>query len=143
MTDKSEGPFKHQWRSGVRASATDSRGAGGAAAAAGGFHYNADTGQLHHGGAARINDNVYAGRDGHVYRYDGDQWQPVTRPTCSVTQPAQAHALDRDRQAREQGWRRTEPQWSHPTRTPTMNRSMGGFRSGLGGRPMRGGFRGR
>jgi hypothetical protein len=50
------------------------------AAAIGGFHYNADTGDLHRGGVASVNDNVYASRDGEVYRYRNGEWSKVDLP---------------------------------------------------------------
>lgn len=125
---------------------------------AGGFHYNADTGDLHHGGAVQVNDNVYAGHDGNVYRYQDGQWQQVTRPDRTTNPGGATRQLDRDRVARERGQQRVDghfPQQARPATRPMpvhapVNRPMhvpsrptGGFRPGLGGgRPMRrGGFR--
>jgi len=118
---------------------------------AGGFHYNADTGEMHSGGAVKINDNVYAGRDGNVYRYgENGQWETVTRPEQKnrsnrpSTLPSYTQDLNRDRAARERADRRMNSGYSVPAQRPSMNRPhpSGGFRSGFGGRsPAGGGFR--
>jgi len=83
----------------------------------GGFAYNTNTGT----GVAAGRNNVYAGKDGNVYRYDrqsgnwsqntGKGWQSTTRPQSNLQQQQQARNL---------GQQRTE----------NFNRSMGGTRSG-------------
>lgn len=126
--------------------AFNSEGAGGDARGAGGFHYNADTGTLHHGGVVDVNDNVYAGHDGNVYHYQDGQWSPVNRPAGgSAREGGFDHGdLDRDRMARERGDQRISPRMSEPQRPAGgFQRPVGGFRPGLGARPMGGGFRGR
>ncbi len=129
--------------------AFDSQGANGEARGAGGFHYNADTGTLHHGGVVDVNDNVYAGHDGHVYHYDNGQWNQVTRPGQGGQGGFDRGELDRDRMARERGDARISGQAAHDVQRPAggfqrpaggMQRPVGGFRPGLGARPM-GGFR--
>ena len=82
---------------------------GGDARGAGGFHYNADTGTLNRGGVVQVNDNVYAGRDGNVYKHDENGWTQVHRPDRSRNLSGQTRqnvdpaALDGDRFARERG----------------------------------------
>ena len=72
--------------SGGAAGATYNAATGQTTAAAGGFAYNTRTGN----GVTVGNNNVYAGKDGNVYRYNqttgaqqhtGGGWQAVNRPT--------------------------------------------------------------
>ena len=96
---------------------------GEGAAGRGGFAYNTNTGA----GIAAGNNNVYAGKDGNVYRYDrqsgnwsqnsGSGWQNVDRPQPSLQQ---------QQQARSQGQQRTQ------NFSGAMSR--GGFRGGGGRR---------
>ncbi|MBV8828789.1 MAG: TonB-dependent receptor [Acidobacteriaceae bacterium] len=77
---------------------------GEGAAGRGGFAYNTNTGA----GIAGGKDNIYAGKDGTVYRYNrqsgnwssntGNGWQPATKPDTS---------LQRQQQMRTQGTQRT------------------------------------
>jgi hypothetical protein len=128
--------------------AINSEGPRGDVKGVGGFHYNADTGTLHRGGVVNVNDNVYAGRDGNVYKYDDGQWSQVTRPDGTRdagrnTPQTVPENLYRDRAARERGNERMsgrQPSQFNSSRGG-MSRPVGGFRSGLGGRG--GGFRGR
>jgi hypothetical protein len=92
---------------------------GNSGAAAGGTHYNPRTGQTNTFGAARVNDNVYAGRDGNVYRNTGGGWQKYDSGSWNSVNANRS--MYGDRQARTSGW----------------SRPSGGFR-GFGG-----GFRGR
>ncbi len=123
-------------------------------AGAGGFHYNADSGSLQGGGAVKVNDDIYAGHDGNVYRHDENGWEQVTRPDGGTRAPVQTRDLDRDRIARERGQQRINGDFARPAPRPAQrpaprpaarpmgpSRPMGGFRGGLGGRPMGGGFR--
>ena len=92
---------------------------GQGAAGRGGFAYNTNTG----GGVAVGGNNVYAGKDGTVYRYDrqngnwsqnsGSGWQSTNKP-----QPS----LDRQQQARSSGQQRTQ--------NFSSSMSRGGFRGG-------------
>ncbi|GAB3335808.1 hypothetical protein [Marilutibacter aestuarii] len=120
-------------------------------AGAGGFHYNADSGSFDHGGAIKVNDSIYAGRDGNVYRHGENGWEQVTRPGGSAHTPSPPQGLDRDRVARERGQQRINggfapaqpvqrPASGPATRPMGPSRPMGGFRGGLGGRPRGGGF---
>lgn len=91
----------------------------------GGFVYNTNT----NAGIAAGKNNVYAGKDGTVYRYNRDSgswssnsgsgWQPVDKP---------APSLQNQQQMRSKGAQR--------------NQNFSSMRSYSGGR-MRGGFRGR
>jgi len=88
----------------------------------GGFAYNTNTGA----GVAAGNNNVYAGKDGTVYRYDrqdgqwsqnsGSGWQPSNKP-----QPT----LERQQQARTTGQQRAQS---------FSGMRAGGFRGGGGRR---------
>lgn len=132
---------------GAGAGAFDTHGpSGGEAKGAGGFHYNADTGTLHHGGVVDINDSIYAGHDGHVYHYDNGDWSKVTRPDASRNLSGETRkGLDSDRFARERGNERISAR--QPTRVDIPRsgggqaRPVGGFRPGLGGGARGGGFR--
>ncbi|HEX8894505.1 MAG TPA: hypothetical protein VF783_14335 [Terriglobales bacterium] len=94
----------------------------------GGFVYNTNT----NAGIAAGKNNVYAGKDGTVYRYNRDSgnwssnsgggWQPVEKP-----QPT----LQNQQQMRNQGAQRTQ----------NFNRSYGGAGMGGGGMRMGGGRR--
>lgn len=126
------------------AGAFDTQGAHGEAKGAGGFHYNADTGTLHHSGVVDVNDNIYAGHDGHVYHYDDGGWNKVTRPDTSNNISGQTRKLpdnlDRDRFARERGNQRIsggQPSHDLP-RGGDATRPVGGFRPALD-RGVRGG----
>lgn len=83
--------------------------------------YNTNTGR----GVAVGNDNVYAGKDGSVYRYNrqngnwsqntGNGWQSSSRPQASMQNQQQARSVGQQR-------------------TQNFNRSMGGARMGGGRR---------
>jgi hypothetical protein len=87
----------------------------------GGFAYNTNTG----GGVAATNNNVYAGKDGTVYRYDkqngnwsknsGTGWQSTNRPQPNLQAQQQARAVGQQRAQNFSG-------------------SMGGMRGGGGRR---------
>jgi hypothetical protein len=96
---------------------------GQGAAGRGGFAYNTNTGA----GMAAGDNNIYAGKDGNVYRYDrqsgnwsqnsGNGWQSVDK-----AQPS----LQKQQQARSEGQQRTQ------NFSGTMSRGSfgGGFRGG-------------
>jgi len=94
---------------------------GQGAAGRGAFAYNTNTGA----GVAAGNNNIYAGKDGNVYRYDrqsgnwsqnnGTGWQSTSRPQASMQQ---------QQQARSTGQQRTQ----------NFSRSMGGGGMRGGGR---------
>lgn len=76
---------------------------GQGAAGRGGFAYNTNTGA----GVAANGNNVYAGKDGSVYRYDrqtgnwsqntGSGWQSTNRPQPSMQQQQQARSVGQQR----------------------------------------------
>ena len=129
---------------------------------AGGFHYNADSGTLSHGGVVNINDNVYAGHDGNVYKHEDGGWTKVDVPDRpqggQARQGFDTGNLDRDRHARERGNERLSGGASYGGAVQNRaggnfdrggsgfqhgggahrpaggyNRPVGGFRPGLGG----------
>ena len=93
----------------------------------GGFAYNTNTGA----GVAAGKNNVYAGKDGTVYRYNRDSggwssnsgsgWQSTTKPDAN---------LQRQQQMRTQGAQRSQ----NFNSTRSYGGSMGGARMGGGGR---------
>ncbi len=140
------------------ARAFDSDGNRVDARGAGGFHYNADTGTLHKGGVVEVNDNVYAGRDGNVYRHDDGGWTKVDRPAeggadgsrnLSGATRGTPPGLDNDRFARERGNERIQGgNFNRPTNRVQRpaggySRPAGGYSRPAGGfRPSMGGMRG-
>jgi hypothetical protein len=92
----------------------------------GGFAYNTNT----NSGVAAGKNNVYAGKDGTVYRYNrqsgdwssnsGNGWQSTTKPDAN---------LQRQQQARTQGTQRTQ----NFNSTRSYGGGMGGARRGGGG----------
>lgn len=92
----------------------------------GAFAYNTNT----NAGIAAGKNNVYAGKDGTVYRYNrntgdwssnsGSGWQSTTKPDAN---------LQRQQQMRNQGAQRTQ----------TFNSTRGSYGSRMGGGGMRGG----
>jgi len=87
----------------------------------GGFAYNTNTGA----GVAAGSNNIYAGKDGNVYRYDrqngnwsqnsGSGWKSTSQPQANLQQQQQARA-------------------SGQQRSQNFSRSMGGGARGGGGR---------
>lgn len=126
-------------------------GPGGNAAGAGYVHYDRDTGDISKGGVVDVNGNVFAGKDGNVYRYNDGSWNKVERPDAKgggrtqgpVDTDRQRVDLDHDRTARDRGFERDSMAgrgFDRPgTQRPVFDR--GSYGSGFGGRM--GGFRGR
>ncbi|MBA3940014.1 MAG: hypothetical protein C0520_02260 [Sphingopyxis sp.] len=127
-------------------------GSGGNAAGVGGVYYDRDSGSVNAGGAVKVGDDVYAGKNGEVYQKTDSGWEQVERSNAqrqngqrpsgisSTTGPA-----DRQQAARNRG---TVP----PTSRQRPNRgsldrglsgSVGGSRSAAGGAklPRGGGLR--
>ncbi len=131
-----------------------------------GFVYNPATGQGttfggksgDHGSVARVGDDVYAGRDGNVYRNTGDGWQqhgdggwqPVNSGAGAgagaASRPEVQQQLDQARQARTDGFQRSEQLQRSDFQ---MNHDLGGGGARFGGGGFGGGgfhgggFRGR
>lgn len=117
------------------AGAFDSEGRAIDARGAGGFHYNADTGTFHKGGVVEVNDNVYAGRDGNVYKHDENGWSQVDRPDrpqnlSGATRENLPPGLENDRFARERGNERVDGGFN---RSMNTNRPAGGYNRPAGG----------
>jgi hypothetical protein len=76
---------------------------GEGAAGRGGFAYNTNTGA----GVAAGSNNVYAGKDGEVYRYNrqtgnwsqnsGDGWKPTSKSSANLQQQQQARSVGQQR----------------------------------------------
>ena len=79
-----------------------------------------------------IGDNVYAGRDGNVYKKTDNGWQSVAGSGANRTRPANNNAqlqnLNRESAARNLGNQRTH-NFNHSSQR--MNRSFGGGGGGL------------
>ncbi|GKX54299.1 hypothetical protein SOASR030_04110 [Leminorella grimontii] len=92
------------------AGAFNSRGPGGDAHGSGYVHYNADTGEVTHGGVVHTDGGIYAGKDGNVYRYNRDNgWQQMQSDGQfkSVTPPS-GSGIHQDQLARSRGDQRTQ-----------------------------------
>jgi hypothetical protein len=80
-------------------------GEGGDAKGVGYAHVNRSTGEVTRGGAVDINGNVYAGRDGNVYRNSGEGWQKLGADNrFARSQPAAG--LDRESLGQARGFER-------------------------------------
>jgi hypothetical protein len=129
-------------------------GSQGSARGAGGFHYNADTGALSHGGVANVNGNLYAGHDGNVYSHGDGGWSQVGGSGRSGDFSDQRSGLDNDRFADQLGNDRMSGRFGGGFGGGSFEgggrfgggfgggfgRGVGGFRGGMGGGF--GGFRG-
>lgn len=124
------------------AGAFNTQGAGGDARGAGYANYNRDTGQVNRGGVVDVDDHVYAGHDGNVYRYNpGEGWQKAggNGDFNHVAAPDSAET-EHDRMARDRG-----AQGQSINRSPAgqsfdrgnydnhFHGQMGGFRPSFGG----------
>jgi len=116
---------------------------GGQAAGAGYIHYDRDTGDISKGGVVDINGNIYAGKDGNVYKHGENGWEEAgTGGQFKKTDRADP-SLDRERVSRDRGFERDHTAGSGFERStasrPSFDRGAygGGFRGHMGG--MRGG----
>jgi hypothetical protein len=112
-------------------------GAGGNAAGAGYAHYNRATGRVNTGGAVDVNGNIYAGRDGNVYRHDENGWEKAGGNGQFQRTNQPAAGLDNERAARDRGFQRDFS--SAGMDRGSFNRGSFGGGGGMHG----GGFRGR
>jgi len=138
------------------AGAFNTTGPGGDAQGVGYAPTSGRTGETHRGGVADINGNIYAGRDGNVYRNTDSGWEKMGADSRFAGSPP-ATGLDGERIARERGSEREAAvnnfqrnggfspgggDYGSLTRFGSMGaRTSGGFRGGLGG-GLRGGGRG-
>jgi hypothetical protein len=124
----------------------DSTGRGGEAAGAGYVHYDRATGDISKGGVVDVNGNVYAGKDGHVYRHDDSGWQSMTGGSGSTRKDTYG-PLDNDRAGRDRGFERDtmsgrgfenpgaeRPSFDRGSYGGNFHGRMGGFRGGGGRR---------
>jgi len=134
------------------AGAFNSEGARGDVSGAGYVHYDKGSGEVSKGGVINYNDQIYAGKDGNVYKYEkGEGWSEVGGAEPKFNRASDlpsAGNLDNDRYARDRGGERDF------NRNPGMQAGgrdfdrgsyggnyrgqMGGYRSARGG----GGFGG-
>jgi hypothetical protein len=123
-------------------------------------HYDKATGDVSKGGVVNVNDQIYAGKDGNVYKYDkGEGWQQVGGGGNGNAEPKfnrasdlpSAGNLDSDRYARDRGGERDfnrNPgaggggrEFDRGSYGGNYRGQMGGFRSARGGGGFGGGGR--
>jgi hypothetical protein len=147
----------------------NSQGGKGDVKGAGFAHKDSGTGEVTTGGVIKAGDNVYAGKDGNIYKYTpGEGWQPVKSEGAqpkggdragagagsgeggrvSTSDSIRNAGVESDRMARDRGYDR-EAQRSNRSTSSSFERSnynqsyrgsMGGSRAG-GGRSFGGGGR--
>jgi len=115
------------------AGAFSTSGAAGNAQGAGYIRYDRATGDVNRGGVVDVNGNIYAGRDGNVYRHDADGWEKAGgNNQFARSQPAAG--LDTDRMARDHSFQRQSASGSGCNRGSFSGAGrMGGMRSFGGG----------
>ena len=116
---------------------------GGQAAGAGYIHYDRETGDISKGGVVDINGNIYAGKDGNVYKHGENGWEEAGAGGEFKKTDRADPSLDRERVSRDRGFERDHTAGSGFERStasrPSFDRGAygGGFRGHMGG--MRGG----
>ncbi|HEY2621900.1 MAG TPA: hypothetical protein VGI53_00515 [Dyella sp.] len=131
------------------AGAFNSQGAAGDARGAGYVRYDKATGEVSRGGVVDINDQVYAGKDGSVYRYDKEQgWQKVdSKGEFNRVNGPDSADTNRDRMARDRSADSTQPgqqrsqgqQFDRSNYNKQYQGKMGGSRPSRGGGSFGGG----
>jgi len=130
------------------AGAFNTTGSGGDAQGTGYARASDRTGEVHRGGALDINGNIYAGRDGNVYRNTESGWEKTGADSRFAGSPP-ATGLDGERIARQRGSEREAAvnnfqrnggfspgggDYGSLTRFGSMGaRAGGGFRGGMRG----------
>jgi hypothetical protein len=124
----------------VAGGAFNSAGAAGSAKGAGYIRYDNATGEVNHGGVANINGDVYAGRDGNVYRYNqSGGWEKAGANNRFTSTQANA-SLNRERATQNRGNYNSSSKNASGSRASSYSGYRGGgFRGGGGG--FRGGGR--
>lgn len=124
-------------------------GAAGDAAGAGYVRYDRETGDISKGGVVDINGDVYAGRDGNVYKRTEDGWESVGKDGRTERTNVPDRSLDAERAARDRGFERDRKSGAGFERSGASRGSFdrgsygGGFSGSMGGhRGSMGGFRG-
>ena len=86
------------------------------------------------GGVVNVNDNVYAGKDGNVYKHDENGWSQVDAPDSDRRTSAERRAsLDSERIARDRGNERITGGSYGGRSVPSMERPAGGYNRPAGG----------
>jgi hypothetical protein len=121
---------------------------GGSAAGAGYVHYDRASGDVSRGGVANINGDIYAGKDGNVYkRNDDGSWAQAGEGGRFSNTDRPDQSLDRERLSRDRGYERDRAgdrgfERSASTRPSFDRGSYGGASRGQMGGMRGGGFRG-
>lgn len=117
---------------------------GGEAAGAGYVHYDRETGDISKGGVVDVNGNIYAGKDGNVYKRGADGgWEEAGTGGKFSKADKPDPSLDRERVSRDRGFERDRASGGGFERQaasrPSFDRGAygGGFNGRMGG--MRGG----
>jgi len=133
-----------------------SAGPGGDISGAGFAHKDSGTGQVTTGGVIKAGDNVYAGKDGNIYKYTpGEGWQPVKSGDAEpkggdrggdrgggagVSNDSIRNAgVDSDRMARERGADRSAQRSSGSNSSYNRSNYNSNYRGSMGGSRMGGG----
>ncbi|RJF90452.1 hypothetical protein [Sphingomonas cavernae] len=113
------------------AGAFSSKGEGGDIAGAGHIRYDRDTGDINRGGVVKAGDDIYAGRNGNVWKKTDSGWQSMVGGEGSTRQVGPPDSsLDRDRMARDRGFDRSGA--AAPDRLD-RGAVRGGFQGRMGG----------
>jgi hypothetical protein len=116
---------------------------GGEAKGAGYIHYDRESGDISKGGVVDINGNIYAGKDGNVYKHGEDGWEQAGAGGKFSKAERPDPSLDRERVSRDRGFERDHQTGAGFERStasrPSFDRGSygGGFGGHMGG--MRGG----
>ena len=125
-------------------------GSGGDASGVGGVYYDRDSGSVNAGGAVKVGDDVYAGKNGDVYQKTDSGWEQVERNNAqrqssqrsSGTTSSTSGPVDREQVSRNRGSTGN----AASTNRQRPQRGNGGFTGGqsgsrpaLGSRPSKGG----
>jgi hypothetical protein len=122
-------------------------GQNGQAAGAGYVHYDRDTGDLSKGGVVDVNGQIYAGKDGNVYKHTDGGWEQAGPKGDFSRADHPDPSLDAERLGRDRGFERETAAGGGFERQgasrPTFDRGAmgGGFQGHMGGFRGGGGFR--
>jgi hypothetical protein len=125
-----------------------STGAAGDVSGGGFVHYDRDTGDVTRGGVADVNGDIYAGKDGNIYKRTDSGWEQVDREGKFSRTDRPDQSLNQERAARDRGVQRDSAAGksfdrSNTTRSFDRGSYGGGYRGSMGGfRGGSGGFRG-
>jgi hypothetical protein len=112
-------------------------GSGGNAAGVGGVYYDRDSGSVNAGGAVKVGDDVYAGKNGDVYQKTDSGWEQVERNNTqrqsgqrsSGTTSTTSGPVDREQVSRNRGSTGN----AASTNRQLPQRGNGGFTGGQSG----------